>query len=83
MMEAIPFDRWEDPDMSWSKHVTIWCDFCTNFFGSGEGDLVRARRAARRSHWRYIKVKDICPDCAKKFTTKGIILLPGETIEDI
>ncbi len=49
--------------MSWTKHVTLYCDNpdCDNFSMTDFQYVGRARDS--RADWIYKNGKDICPDC--------------------
>lgn len=48
--------------MSWSRQITIWCDFCSEW-EQYSSDVVTARREARAIGWKHKDGKDICPRC--------------------
>jgi hypothetical protein len=63
--------------MSWSRHVTFWCDECAHW-EQIELTVTKARRALKQAGWICQDGKDFCPGCAKK----RLVVEPVEPIEE-
>jgi hypothetical protein len=51
--------------MSYTKDITVWCDYCPEWIQPNTMDdtIAKARKSIKREGWVFLDGKDVCPVC--------------------
>jgi hypothetical protein len=59
--------------MTYTKQVTLWCDFCGEWKQMSTGSVTEARKDAKKAGWtsrksaEHFRVRqDVCPKCVQE-----------------